>query len=516
MELTPPTLFRRVSVSVFWNVLLLPVVTVCTLATSVLVRRGFGLNSGGYDILLGLVSTVLFYSSLGIPSSLMKTLPEREAAGARAAVVRLLWRACGARFTVLLAFVLALNVFAHPIAERLHLGPRGTSYVHVLGALIVVRAAIELIVYVLYAFLAQFQVNLLILLQALLDPSFVAMALLLHYGIGGVVLALAASGAAVTLVGVVSASHILRRLPSAPRPDRSVVAPSAAWKFSLFDYVVELCRYFGSPDFSRAALGAVLIDRGLVAIFAVGFYLAFMVVNSIASIFRGVYRPMFARLRAERDVSEISRAFAAISKVQVLLLVPGGVGLAIMAADYVPLLYTSTFSPAVSVTRILVVLLCIETAFNQAIIILSVDERYSTVLTAMAIQMAAAPLLLAAAVFVGIEAAAFVMGLGRAATAAVAYLACRRRYGLRFPWRFTAKVFAISAVMASGLLGGRLIWPASFAEAATLTVFGALIFGLGLRIGHVLDGEDLDLVRRANLPGGTWILRFLGVRRSTS
>jgi O-antigen/teichoic acid export membrane protein len=502
-------LFRRVSVSVFWNVLLLPVVTICTLATSVIVRRRFGLNSGSYDVLLGLVSTVLFYSGFGIAPSLMKTLPEREVAGARPAVVRLLQRAAFARFVTLFAFVIILNIFARRLAQHLHLGVEGSSYIHALGALIGVRAAIELIVYTLYAFLAQFQVNLLILLQALLDPSFIAIALALRYGIQGVVFALAASGAVVVVVGLALVGSVVRALPEHP-PRRAASTLSPAWKFSLFDYVVEMSRYFGGPDFSRTALGAVVTDQGLVAIFAVGFYLAFMVVNLIASIFRGIYRPMFTRLRVERNFSELQRTFDAISKVQIVLLVPSGVGLAIMVADYVPLLYTSTFAPAIAVTRILIALLFTETAFNQAIIILSVDERYGTVLAAMVFQIVAAPLQLAAASSFGIEAAALALGLGRTATAGVAYLSCRRRYTLRFPWSFTAKVFMASIAMAAALIAGRLFWPTSVAEAVTLTTFGVIVFGLSLRFGRVLGDDDFELLRRANVPGGQYFIRFLG------
>src|SRR5205807_632888 len=142
----------------------------------------------------------------------------------------------------------------------------------------------------------------------------------------------------------------------------------------------------------------------------------------------------FARLRAEQRFTELGTAFSAISKVQVALLVPAGIGLWVMVADYVPLLYGASFTPAIRVARILVVLLFTETAFNQAIMILSVDERYVTVLGAMSLQVAAAPLLLVAASVFGIEAAALGLGLGRVATAGVGYLACRRRYDLRFPW----------------------------------------------------------------------------------
>ena len=504
-----PKLFDRVSAGIFWNTLLLPVVTLGGIATSILIRRHFGLASGSYDILIGLVNTMLFYSSIGIPTSLMKTLPEHEIAGGKRAVVRLLLRAATARFAILVPFLVALHVFAAPIADWLHLEAEGVSYLRVVTALVVVRAANDLIGYTLYAFLAQLRVNLMILLQSLLDPLFVAVALGLGYGIAGVLVAIAASGAVVAIVGLGFVLRAVSELP--PRVEASASPPSAAWKFSLFDYSIELSRYFGGPDFSRMALALVVADRGLVAIFAVGFFIPSMVVTLIASIFRGVYRPMFARLRAEGRFSEAARAFAAISKVQIALLLPAGVGLAVMAGDYVPLLYGSSFAPAVPVTRLLILLLFAETAFNQAIIILSVDERYATVLGAMAIQLLAAPLMMAAAFAFGIEAGAFVLGLGRVATAAVCYGACRRRYALRFPWGFAANVAIPSLAMLAVLAVGRVLWATSVIEAITLTLVGAVTFAIGLRIRPVLGAEERALLRRANLPFASGVLRFLAV-----
>ncbi len=72
---TTPTLFDRVSRSIAWNALLLPLITVLHAPTSLLVRRGFGLRPAACDILLGLSNTLLFYTSLGIPTSLSKFLP---------------------------------------------------------------------------------------------------------------------------------------------------------------------------------------------------------------------------------------------------------------------------------------------------------------------------------------------------------------------------------------------------------------------------------------------------------
>jgi O-antigen/teichoic acid export membrane protein len=508
----PPSLFERVSASVYWNTLLLPVVAVCTALTSVLVRRRFGLASGSYDVLLGLLNTMLFYSSFGIPSGLMKTLPEREIASGRLAVERLLRRACSARFAILAVFVAALNLFAPAIAERLHLGPGGVVYLRLLGALAVMRAVIDLVTYTLYAFLAQRQVNLLIVLQSVLDPTLIGAALVLGYGIGGVVVALTVSTGVVALAGIASAARVVRRLSLAPRPRASREPVSAAWKFSLFDYVLELSRYFGGADFARTALAGVLRNRGLVAIFAVGFYLAFMVVNLIASIFRGVYRPMFTRLRVEGRSVDLERAFLAVSKAQLALLIPAGVGLAIMAEDYVPLLYGSSFGPAVAVTRILIPLLFTETAFNQALIILTVDERYATLIRVVAIQALAAPLVVVVGRHSGVEMASLVLGLGRATTSVVAYLVCRRRYGLPYPWAFAGKVLAASAGMGAVLVLGRAAWPTSAVQAVTLTVVGVVVFAIGARLTGVIGVEEIALLRRVNLPGGRWVLALFGDR----
>ncbi|SVC35378.1 uncharacterized protein METZ01_LOCUS288232, partial [marine metagenome] len=51
-------------------VVLLPLLGIFNLTFAVLIRRRFGLFSGVFDILLGLMSVLLFYSSVGIPTGL--------------------------------------------------------------------------------------------------------------------------------------------------------------------------------------------------------------------------------------------------------------------------------------------------------------------------------------------------------------------------------------------------------------------------------------------------------------
>ncbi len=153
-----------------------------------------------------------------------------------------------------------------------------------------------------------------------------------------------------------------------------------------------------------------------------------------------------------------------------------------------------------AITRTLIALLVTETAFNQAMMILTVDERYSTVLKLAAIQALAAPLVVIAGQYSGVGMAAFVLGVGRAATSVAAYRVCHRRYGLPYPWTFAGKILAASAGMGAVLVLGRTVWPTSAVEAVTLTVAGTIVFAIGVRLTGAIGTEEIGLPRRVKLP----------------
>ena len=57
---------------------------------SVLVRRSFGLESGYYDVALGIANSILFYSSLGLSGSLPRFVPELQLTGGTRAAAQLI------------------------------------------------------------------------------------------------------------------------------------------------------------------------------------------------------------------------------------------------------------------------------------------------------------------------------------------------------------------------------------------------------------------------------------------
>jgi O-antigen/teichoic acid export membrane protein len=506
-----------VSRSVFWNALLVPVAFVLSTVMSIVIRRAFGLGSGVYDVVSGLVGSVLLYSSLGLSTALTKFLPELEVTQGRRAVLAFLARAATARGVVVAAVLLPLNLAAELAAARLNLGVQGLLLLRLATLMVIARAVLDLGVKTLSAFLAQREVNLLALAQSLTDPAFIAVAIVAGFGIPGVIGALAASSALMGLGSAVFAARIIGALPAEPSVAASATTASRSTaagfaeltRFAAFTYVYELSLYFAGPAFACPALSVALGDPGQVALFSTGFYVAFNLVGLVVAGFRGVYRPMFAHLRASGDPEKLRAAFSAVTKAQVVMLVPVGVGLYVMSADYLPLLYGAQFSAGVWTTRVLVALLFTETAFNLGLIVLSVDERYRPVLASQALLVVAAPLFLAAARFGGVAAGAAVLGAARVAAVVSGYLVCRREYEMRFPWAFTARVAGASGVMALVLVAGRAAWPTSAVEALVLTAAGGAVFAVAMRLGRVIGPEERALLERAKLPGGRILVRWL-------
>jgi O-antigen/teichoic acid export membrane protein len=288
------------------------------------------------------------------------------------------------------------------------------------------------------------------------------------------------------------------------------------WKLSAVTFLRDLSLYFATPAFASPVLLKTLAGPEPVAIFATSYFVASSTVTLVVSGFRGIYRPAFAHVMTAGDRAELRRAFDLINKVQVLAVVPAGAGLAVMVADYLPLLYGAPFAAAIPIARVLVVLLFAETVFAVGLLVLWVDERYRAVLTTQAVMIAGAPILIWTTERFGLLAGSAVLGGSRLAASLLGYAEARRLYGVRFPWRFAAKVSLVSMVMAGCLTVVRALWPTSLLEAITCTLLGVAIVAAGMRMFQVLGPGELDLLERASVPGKHLLVRWLGgINRAT-
>jgi len=518
--MSSPTLIQRTGRAAFWNAALFPLKALIGLAFTVVLARWFELDVGIYATAMGVVTSAVMFTSVGIPSSLTKFLPEIQASAGAAAVVVFLRRVSLSRLALVGAVLLPLNLFAAQLAGWLGLGVDGVFILRIVSVLIAARAVFDLCIRSLNAFFGQLRSNLLDVLQGTLDLllTFVAVVLGLH--IGGVMGMIAASSVVAAIVALRTTRHALGELepdargsafaPADPVATQVAVAAerSRFVGFALFTYLFELSIYFSDKSFANPAL-AVILGTDQVAYFSYGFNLAFMSVGLMVASFRGLYRPMFAHLRTRNDPQQLRRAFRGISKAQLVMLLPAGVGLFIMLPDYIPLLYGAAFIPAVPIAQVFVVLMYTQTAFNLGMIWLSIDERYRAVLYNQALLIVAAPFFLIVAGSYGLLPAALLFGGARLVVSVVGYLICRRDYDFRFPWSFAARTGAVAGFMGIVLALLRRYLPQSPAEAIGLTVLGVLIYAVGLRLARILGAEEIDLLDRSDIPGKRWVLAWL-------
>lgn len=511
-------LARQFSRAAFWNTLLLPVIAALNLAFAILIRRWFGLFSGVYDVLVGVMAALQQYSSVGIPAGLSKFLPEVDASSGPAGVRRFLRQAVTIRVLLLGLLLIPLNVFAVPISRSFGLGVDGPTYLGVLSGLAFGRVVVNLTLKTLQAFFAQFWANLLTVMQGALDLLLVGVVLLLGYEMDGLLGALLISSLVTAICGTGVATWLLRRPVVVDRPDDEPrFSGRELWlegqgirffRFSGFTYVFGLTDFFTGIGFAAPVLAIVLAPEQ-VALFATAFKLTHATVALVVASFRGLYQPLFARLRIRGDPEQLRQAFVAVSKAQLVVLLPAGAGLLVMSGDYVPLLFGPEFQPAVAIAWVLVPLMYAATVFNLPGIILMVGEQYRALVWTQAIGIVAAPVFVVAAASNGLVAAAMVLGGSSLARALGAYVLCRRAYGVRFPWVFAVRIGMVSLVMATALAATRAIWATSLFEAVTLTLAGAIVYGVGLRLVGALGPEEIDLLKRSELPGHSWVVAWL-------
>ena len=509
IETRRPGLLHDVSRSVFWNTALLPIVTATGILLSILVRRSFGLESGLYDVALGIANSILFYSGLGLAGSLPKLIPELQVRSGRRATARLVVRLGSIRLALIIAILVPLNIWAEPFARGLNLGASGAIHLRLLSALLIGRATLDFAYRTLDSFFQQLSVNILSLVHGVLDLCLVALVVFMGGQMAGLIGALGVSALFIAIAASVAVIKHMRTLPPATATAEPDPSPSRIWQLSSVTYLRDLSLYFATPAFASPVLLTTLGGPEPVALFATSYFVASSTVTLVVSGFRGVYRPAFAHVMTAGHRAELRRAFDLMNKVQILTVVPAGVGLAVMVDDYLPLLYGQPFAAAVPTARVLVALLFAETAMAVGLLVLWVDERYRPVLGANLVMLLGAPLFIWTAGRFGLLAAAVVLGGSRLAASLIGYLEARRIYGVRYPWQFAGKVALVSLMMATVLQTVRRAWSTSLAEAFALTVLGVVIVVIGLRLVRVMGSGEIEVLQQTSIPGKHLLVRWL-------
>lgn len=554
------SLGRTASRAVFWNAALFPLRLVASLVSSVLItsllqpRSQFGL----IVLISGAAATIGLYGDFGIERSLPRFVPEVERAGGGRLVRRFLGQLIGFKLLAMAVLITVLLALSGPLLNLVadkqtplvvdQLQRNGGLFIAAICAMLLLGALFDTSMQFLSSYFKQRAWNVITIASGVLQPLLI----ISFFGLGGaqvemVVLAMVVS----PLVSVLLAGWQALRLAynaAAMREGGGESAVGAArqlptgfltrfTRYSALSYFMNISVYFYTLPFISLVLNGYYRADGI-AIFAVAYNFVNTVLTALWSPLSGVQIPLFSRIytadraagRLDEPSAQLQGSYDLLSRFLALVLIPSGIGLALLSASLVANLFPS-YREATLAAVLLILFLFAEALISIPNNILIVYERFGPVLLSRGIALISIPLLFLLVPVIGgggnaaggATAAALATGLARLLSrAAIMYHASRHMH-LRYPWRFSLKVGGATLVM--GVAVGLLAWllgtspfaldkadPTAVEKVLALlldigiSVGGGAMFLLAFkRLGGLGDEEKRRLARlKLPLPGWAW------------
>jgi O-antigen/teichoic acid export membrane protein len=304
-----------------------------------------------------------------------------------------------------------------------------------------------------------------------------------------------------------------RALPTSPPSQDQRILPPGFVRYCGVSFLMTATDFLASAGF--AAFFAQ--DVVQVAVLTAGVSIVRMVLSYLYTPMVGVQVPLFARVRAGEGGSLLG-AYQSLIRLQVLLLVPGGVGLLLLAKPVFAILLPQ-YVAAAPLVWILVPALFLESLLTTAHNALIVYEHLRVILIARLLTLVSVPLVVLLFPLLGVSGAALSFGLARVVAGVWVTSNGYRLLSLRWPWRFTLRVAIASGFMALLVVGLNWLLPQPSAGASAVERLRALPLLLGaaaagaisfLAMLRLLGGIDADDRQRIQgLKFGSLILKFL-------
>ncbi len=547
-----PSLASQVSRAVVWNAVFVPLRMIAEIVATLLKLTVLPLTSYGLLALVSGASNGLgTWIDLGTTRALPKYIPETNRTGGPRAVLRLLFAVLAAQVAVLTLVFAGLiagyeryigelqgKVLADgriPPVEQMTL----VRFIDESGWLIVLTILIMLFLGICYdmlmaylnSFFKQRAWNSVALAAGLLPPLLSATAILIsrltpdpdRSAIIGVLIAMFVAPA----IAVALAAWNVYRLwksdirswssdePTAFNLSLVDALPSGFVRYCAVSYLMTLTDFLASKSF------AVFLANDIsdVALLWAGASVVGMVLGYLYTPMVGVQVPLFTRVRAGEGGTLLG-AYQSLARLQALLLIPGAVGLILLARPVLTVL-TPQYVDAASLVWALVPCLFLESMLTTAHNALIVYEKLRVIVISRLLTLSVVPLLVLLSPLLGVVGVALAFGLARVLAGLWATASGYRLLGLRWPWRFTLRVLLASSVMALLVAGMAALLPdlplhasifLRLREAGLLVcvaLLGAGAFIAALRATGGLEPQDREQLAKMRLPGRRWLLRVL-------
>ncbi len=307
----------------------------------------------------------------------------------------------------------------------------------------------------------------------------------------------------------------IRNLKSAIHNLKSAI-PRGFVRYTAVSFLMTATDFVASAGFAIYLAG----DIGDVAVLTAGAALAKMALGYLYTPMVGVQVPLFSRVR-QGEGGTLNGAYQSLVRLQLLLFVPGGVGLMLLAQQAL-LVISPQYLVAAPIVWVLVPCLFLESLLTTAHNALIVYEKLGIIIVSRLLTLAAVALLaLVLPPRFGLLGVALAFGLSRVAAGAWATGSGYRLLGLRWPWRFTARVLGATLAMSALILASRGLLPPLPAAAGlavrlreaglmfALATVGAVGFFVALRILGGLDVQDRAQLMKLKLPFKKWVAKLI-------
>jgi O-antigen/teichoic acid export membrane protein len=224
-------------------------------------------------------------------------------------------------------------------------------------------------------------------------------------------------------------------------------------------------------------------------------------------------------LYAEGRTEGLRTAYATLTKVLILGLLPAGVGLIVTARNLLQILYGQKGGDAVmnpDTARIIVACTAIlaigvfgESIISVALNVLMVYEDYRAVIISRLFSLTSIPLLVWLIPTYGAIGGAIAVAIAGLGSRSVALAFGLRKLGLRFPGKFFVRVGTSSAIMGFALLPFLAYLPPDIPATIAMILTGVVVFLASFKVLGGIDKEDKDRFLSLRLPFVRQVLKFL-------
>ncbi len=520
-----------------WNVLFVPLRMLAEILQTLVKLTALPPISYGILSLISATNSGLgTWIDLGTGRALPKFIPESSQRGGTRAVSRLLLAALGAQMALLVTIGSAIIVvreryFAYlrglvvgassvPAADQqrllMFIQQSGGVLIGAILAVLLFGIFYDVLMAYLSSFFRQRAWNSITLAAQLMPPLFTAAVILAGWDIAGVVAVMVfAPAVATALVGWQVLRHQRQLAPTPADADDGNWLPPGFVRYCSVSFLMTATDYLASAGF--AAFFAS--DAVEIAVLMAGVNIVKVVLSYLYTPMVGVQVPLFTRVRAGEG-GTLNGAYQSLVRLQVLLLVPGGVGLVLLARPIFALLQ-SKYIEAAPLVWILVPCLFLESLLTTAHNALIVYEKLRVIVISRLLTLVCVPLVVLLFPLLGGVGAALAFGLARVLAGIWATANGYRLLGLRWPWQFSGRVALASGAMAIvvGMLGWLVPLPSASASSIerlmvlpgllAISAIGGGVFLAALRLLGGIDPQDRRQLAQLRLPGKRWLFRVL-------